>query len=311
MRFVLHFLAIAALAAGVAAAQQPHDHGAKAQTPAKDATKTGGKAPAQAEPAKSADPHAGHGATPAQPAPAQADPHAGHGAAPAAGTPPPAADPHAGHGEPAAAVATPGAPDPRPAFFRGKSFSEFNHRVAGLFVLLAGLFYLISDRVAQRWPGARYAWPVCLLVPGLYLILFSDPKWPFGPRGFFELLQTNQEFLQHKTYSVILITLGMFELARVRGAIRGAWAALVFPVIAVAGATMLLFHPHGQGVHSPEHMAAMSKIETQHLWFTIVGCAIAVTKGLSELAWSPRAVFLRVWPSLMIILGVMLLLYAE
>jgi len=301
VRFVSRFLIIAALAACSTPAQQPHDHGGQAAS--KDAAKPGSKVPAQGEPAKAADPHAGHGA-PAQSTPARpADPHAGHGA------PAQPADAHAGHDTPAA-VATPGAPDPRPAFFRGKSFSEFNHRVAGLFVLLAGLFYLISDRVAQKWPGARYAWPLCLLVPGLYLIFFSDPKWPFGPKSFIELLQTNREFLQHKTYSVILITLGVFELARVRGAIRGAWAALVFPVIAVGGALMLLIHPHG-GTHSPEHMAAMGKIETQHLWYTIVGCAIAVTKGLSELAWSARAIFLRVWPSLMIVLGAMLLLYAE
>ena len=239
-----------------------------------------------------------------------------HGAAKEASAQPQAApqqpqgQDHSGHGS-TATPANPEQPNPKPEFFRGKAYSEFSHRMAGVFVFLAGVFYLLSDRIAQRWPAARYAWPVCLLLPGLYLIFFSDPKWPFGPRGYFELLQTNQEFLQHKIYATILISLGLFELARVRGAIRGTWAAMVFPALAVAGAILLLFHPHGAGEHSAEHMAAMGRIQDQHLIFTVVGCAIAVAKGLAEIPWRANRFFLRAWPALMLVLGVMLLLYSE
>jgi hypothetical protein len=230
--------------------------------------------------------------------------------APAAAPQQPAQEDHAQHGA-AAAPAPPAQPDPRPEFFRGKKYSEFSHRMAGAFVLLAGFFYLLSDRISPRWPAVRYAWPVCLLLPGLYLITFSDPKWPFGPLGFFELLRTNTEFLQHKAYATILIALGLFELGRARGAIRGAWAALVFPALAVFGAILLLFHPHGAGVHTPEHMAAMDKIQDQHLMFTIVGCCIALAKGLSEVPWGAARIFLRAWPALMLVLGAMLIFYAE
>jgi hypothetical protein len=283
-------MAAAGLLCAAAAGQAAHDH---AQPQAK---KEAGAPPSQ----KPDDPAA---------RPAPADPHAGHGT-PAQATPKQPVDPHAGHGDMATA-SEPAQPDPRPEFFRGKKFSEFNHRVAGLFVCLAGIFYLLSGRIAQRWPAARYAWPMCLLVPGLYLIIFSDPKWPFGPRGFVELLQTNQEFLQHKLYATILISLGLFEYGRARGYVRGTWSAFVFPALGVIGALMLLVHPHGGGQHTPEHMASMVLIQNQHLMFTIVGVGIALAKALSEVSWGAGKFFLRVWPSLMLVLGVMLMFYAE
>ncbi len=233
---------------------------------------------------------------------------ASHPAQPQAAPPPAEQVDHSQHAAPPAA---PAEPDPRPQFFRGKAYSEFSHRMAGVFVFLAGFFYLMSAPLARRWPAVRFAWPLCLLLPGLYLIIFSDPKWPFGPVGFFELFRTNAEFQQHKIYATILICLGLFEWARTRGAIRGTWAAFVFPALGVIGAVLLLFHPHGAGEHSPEHMAAMGKIQGQHIMFFVVGLGIAVTKALSEIQWKPQRIFLRAWPMLMIALGVMLVFYSE
>jgi hypothetical protein len=110
---------------------------------------------------------------------------------------------------------------------------------------------------------------------------------------------------------VLLIALGGFEFARIRGTIRGAWSAFVFPALGLGGALLLLAHPHGAGVHTPEHMAAMGKIQNQHLWFTIVGTLIALSKGLSEIPWMASRFFLRAWPALMMVLGVLLLVYSE
>ena len=42
-----------------------------------------------------------------------------------------------------------------------KRESEFNHHLAGFFVVLAGIFILAQDRLSARWPKVRYAWPVC------------------------------------------------------------------------------------------------------------------------------------------------------
>lgn len=212
--------------------------------------------------------------------------------------------------------ATPGpAPqqeDPRPWFLRGIGFREFGHQMAGVFLLAAGILLLAQDRLARRLPTIRYFWPFCFLVPGIYLLILSDTEiWPFGDQNLFTLLRTDTQVLQHKIYSLILLAIGWIELQRMRGKIRGAWAAFVFPALALFGAVMLFFHPHGIGGHGPAHMAAMQKVQAQHIWFGIVGVGIALAKLLAELHWTPKAIFGRVWPSLMMVLGALLLVYKE
>lgn len=209
-----------------------------------------------------------------------------------------------------AATAPAQQPSKTPEILRGKKFSEFNHRVAGVFVLLAGVFYLLQAPLTRRWPVVRYAWPFCLFIPGLYLMILSDPRMLFGPDSFLHLLRTSLEFRQHKAFSAILLALGAFEFARIRGKIRGLWSAFVFPALGIAGAVMLLYHPHGAG-HTAEHMAIMERIQAQHLDFAIVGALIAVSKGLSEAGPVARRFFTYAWPSLMMLLGLLLVLYKE
>src|SRR3982074_3116654 len=55
-----------------------------------------------------------------------------------------------------------------------KRESELVHHLAGLLVLLAGIFILGEDRLAKRWSSLRYAWPTCFLAAGLFLLVFSD-----------------------------------------------------------------------------------------------------------------------------------------
>src|SRR5580658_8861307 len=42
-----------------------------------------------------------------------------------------------------------------------KKESEFNHHLAGFFVLLAGIFILFEEPFMRRWPAVRYALPLC------------------------------------------------------------------------------------------------------------------------------------------------------
>src|SRR5713226_6847662 len=65
-----------------------------------------------------------------------------------------------------------------------KRESEFNHHLAGLFVILAGIFILAQGALARRWSFLRFAWPACFLLSGLFLLVFSDTElWPFGPQS--------------------------------------------------------------------------------------------------------------------------------
>ena len=195
---------------------------------------------------------------------------------------------------------------------QNKKESEFNHHLAGFLVVLAGVFLLGEGKLRQRWPSTRFAWPACFLVCGLFLLVFSDTElWPFGPQSWWYGLTHNLEDLQHKTFAVILLTLGALEIQRVRGALKTAWATWIFPALAIFGSVMLLFHEHHSGMHGVDHMTVMKRIQAEHLGFAIVGGGVGVVKGLSELRTRWQAVFLKSWPFLLIILGVLLMRYTE
>jgi putative copper resistance protein D len=193
-----------------------------------------------------------------------------------------------------------------------KKESEFNHHLAGFFVILAGIFIFADGALTRRWPLLRFAWPACFLLSGLFLLVFSDTElWPFGPQSWWYGLTHNPEDLQHKTFAVILLALGLIEVQRARGVLKSVWAGWVFPVLAFCGSVMLLFHEHHTGMHGPDHMTVMARIQAQHLDFSVTGFGIGLVKGLSELPTRWQVVFARLWSLLMIVLGVLLLLYTE
>src|SRR5712664_3346954 len=195
---------------------------------------------------------------------------------------------------------------------QNKKESEFNHHLAGFLVILAGLFLLGEAKLRQRWPSTRFAWPVCFLVCGLFLLVYSDTElWPFGPQSWWYGLTHNLEDLQHKTFAVILLALGIFEFQRARGILKSAWAKWLSPVLACCGSGMLLFHEHHRGMHGSEHMMAMARIQAEHQNFAATGLGIGVFKGLSELPTRLQALFTKLWSLLMVVLGVLLMLYTE
>jgi len=193
-----------------------------------------------------------------------------------------------------------------------KKESEFNHHLAGFFVILAGLLILAQGTLAQRWLFVRYAWPACFLLSGLFLLVFSDTElWPFGPQSWWYGLTHNPEDLQHKTFALILLALGIIEVQRVRGILKSAWAAWAFPVLAAFGSVLLLFHEHHTGMHGAGQMSTMARIQAEHLGFAITGFGIGAFRGLSEVPTRWQMIFAKLWPLLMIGLGVLLLLYGE
>ena len=192
-----------------------------------------------------------------------------------------------------------------------KRESEFNHHLAGALLILAALFFLAQDRLTRRWPAAKYAWAACLLFAGYFLLVFSDTEiWPFGYQSFYYALTHNPEVAQHKTFAAILLALGAVAALRTSGRLRAAWSAWLFPVLALGGAVMLLFHHHG-GMHGPDAMRTMVRVQHQHLRFAGAGAGVAVAKGLADTNGKWQPFFNKLWPLFMIALGVMLLMYTE
>ena len=58
-------------------------------------------------------------------------------------------------------------------------------------------------------------------------------------------------------------------------------------------------------------MAAMERIQLQHQWYAGLGLGIAVTKGLSETQLRWQKILDKVWPILLIGLGILLMAYTE
>jgi hypothetical protein len=58
-------------------------------------------------------------------------------------------------------------------------------------------------------------------------------------------------------------------------------------------------------------METMARIQSQHLSYTACGFGIGLTKGLSELGTLHARIFARIWPSFLILLGVLLMSYKE
>lgn len=193
-----------------------------------------------------------------------------------------------------------------------KRESEFNHHLAGLFVILGGLFILAEGIVRDRWPWARHAWPVCFLLSGLFVLVWSDTElWPFGPQSWYYGLSHHPEVWQHKTFAILLLVLGVIELQRARGGLKAAWAAWIFPVLAVVGSSLLFFHEHQGGMDGPNHMELMQRIQSEHFSFSIVGFGIGLSRGLAETRFAWQSFCERLFPALLITLGALLLVYVE
>jgi hypothetical protein len=110
---------------------------------------------------------------------------------------------------------------------------------------------------------------------------------------------------------VLLLVVSVIELQRTRGVLKAKWSGWVFPAVALTGSVMLLFHDHQGGMHGPNHMELMERIQSEHLSFAVTGFGIALSKGLAEtpIAWRPF--FQRLFPVLLVVLGALLLVYVE
>jgi len=190
--------------------------------------------------------------------------------------------------------------------------SEFNHRLVGFILVLASVFVLADEFSGKRCSPIRFVWPVCLLMAGIFVLIFSDAEiWPFGSLNPWYALTHSLEDLQHKGFAVILLSVGCVEFRRAGGKFQGVVSALLFPVLATLGAVLLLFHVHGSEMSGPDAMKVMVHIQTQHRLFAATGLGIAVTKAMAEIPQRRQQTLKRVWPALLTILGILLMAYTE
>lgn len=258
-----------------------------------------------------------------------------------------------------------------------KTSSELNHHLAGYALIGAGLL-AVAGSAFPNW-RSQQLWPFLFISAGLFLAVWSDAEiWPRGNLSWSWLLHHDHEAGQHKIYAALLIAMGIVEYFRARGVLKKFWRTWSFPILAIAGATLLLIHDHtaSSGAHTEEahaylvnpardpdgkpwtvetsnispassahhssstaqtamdhsmmdhsmvdhaamnhadhhhahHMtASMLRVQREHFWFMIVGLAIALFKFLSD-AISHKSFVSYLWPSAIVVLGVLLTLYHE
>jgi copper resistance protein D len=185
-----------------------------------------------------------------------------------------------------------------------RAWSEFNHHVAGLFVLgMGGLAVLGST---GRAPWARH-WPLLFLGLALFLMIRIDPgAWPLGPLGFWESFRY-PEVLQHRLFVLLIIAFGLFEWSVRTARLPAPGAALVFPLLCAVGGGLLLTHSHA-GLNLKEEFL----IEVTHVPLGVLAMVAGWGRWL-ELRLPARAAGLpsRIWPVAFMLVGVVLVFYRE
>ena len=193
-----------------------------------------------------------------------------------------------------------------------KQESEMNHHIAGFLVVLAGIFIWMQPRLEVRWPWVKYAWPACFLIAGLFVLAWSDTElWPWGPKSWLTQLRTDREVLQHKTFAILLLGLGFIDWRRAQGKLKAAWSGWAFPVVAIVGSIILIFHEHAGGTVGEHHTETMALIQSEHTSYMVCGLGIGISKGLGQLKSSAGRFFDGLWPLLMVVVGAMLMFYRE
>jgi hypothetical protein len=192
----------------------------------------------------------------------------------------------------------------------GIAYSEFNHHLSGILILIIGLTEVRQALAVPYWAWTRFLLPGALLAAGSFLLVWSDHNaWPIGSLSFMQtFFGSDLEIIQHKSYGLLSLTVGIIELLRRCGQLGHAVWATPLPVFAIIGGLMLFGHSHG--IHP-----SADKIAMDH---AIMG-TMAVTAGSSKLLsdWFRTPSHTRsskwelLWAGLIMLIGIQLLIYFE
>jgi hypothetical protein len=181
------------------------------------------------------------------------------------------------------------------------AYSELNHRLAGAFLIVLGGVILWESRRPRPFPWNALSAPIWIVF-GLCLFIRSDPEaWPYGPKSFGEIF-TDQLVLQHKLLTLVPMIIGVVEGLRAAGLLRHASWRYLFPVLGLFGGVYLFFHFHDGGFH-------LDRIYLQHAAMGLASLGVAVTMLAARRSALVRA--RRLWPVLVLLLGLILLAYSE
>lgn len=199
----------------------------------------------------------------------------------------------------------PGAGAPLPRNAQDIAWSEYNHHIAGAIVLVMGILVLIEKTGKAPW--ARH-WPLLLIVLAGFLFVRSEAEsWPTGSLSLADSLR-DPEFIQHKTFMVLMTAFAAFEWGVRNQVMRNGWAKYVFPLICALGGMMLLTHSH-----SIANVKELLLLEMTHMPLAVFAIWSGWTRWLELRLEDGRAKVIAgwLWPTFFCLTALTLLLYRE
>ena len=193
---------------------------------------------------------------------------------------------------------------------QGVAYSEFNHHLAGFFVLLIGCAEFSQALHLPSLFWVRLLLPAAMLLGSGILLVGSDHEaWPIGSLSFVQTFSwRDPEIIQHKIYGLLLFLVGTVEaLRRTRRLSAGLWSTLL-PLFAIVGGLMLFGHSHGV-------YPSAQKIATHHALMGTMAAMAGSSKLLSS--WFYPSSHTRspawewFWAGLIVFIGIQLLIYSE
>lgn len=184
------------------------------------------------------------------------------------------------------------------------AWSEYNHHWAGLTVLVMGVLAVLA-----RYRAFSYArhWPLAFIGLAVFLLLRADPEnWPLGPNGFWESF-TSADVTQHRFFVLLILLFAVFEWQVQTGRLTSQRAALVFPAICCVGGAVLLTHTHAVSNIREELLGELS-----HIPLALLAVLAGWARWLEiRLPASSQRITAVIWPTSLVLIGVVLLLYRE
>ena len=198
----------------------------------------------------------------------------------------------------------------------GIAYSEFNHALAGMGVILVGLSELRTTIGWQVLAWVRWLLPASLMGAGIFLLIWSDHlAWPIGPWTLAETISgKDPEMLQHKIFGVLALGVGTVEwLLRTGKFSHLFWRALL-PGFALVGGLMLFVHMHGPHPAGPQIQLHHNVMGTLALsgglaWFA--GEFMHQTHGSPAISSQLPFILKILWALFVVTIGLQLLFYSE
>lgn len=193
---------------------------------------------------------------------------------------------------------------------QGVAFSEFNHRISGLLLVLIGLFEGTAVLRVGSPLWTRLVLPGALGLLGVFVLVWSDhDAWPIGSLSFAQtFFGGDYEIVQHKLYGVLAVSVAVSEVFRRTHRVRHAAWAIPLPLFAVLGGLMLFLHSHG--IHP-----AAEKIQLHHA--IMGGLSVSAGAAKSAAVWGSGVTsrwakgWNVAWAALILLIGLQLLVYSE